>query len=84
MMAYKICPRCLQARPYNEGCRTPACQELERSPTHLRDELEGNLHIAREQLKIGDTEHDWAAIVRDLERGLMLFDAHRGSAAYKQ
>jgi hypothetical protein len=84
MMAYKICPRCFRGRPYNEGCKTPACVELQKSPTYLRDELEGHLHIAREQLKIGDTEQDWAAVVRELETELMKYDAHRRAAAFKQ
>jgi hypothetical protein len=84
MIAFVICPRCFRARSYEEGCTTPACQELQKDPSYLRDELEGSLHVAREQLKIGDTEHDWTTIVRELETELMLFDAHRGAAAFKQ
>jgi hypothetical protein len=84
MMAYKICPRCFKGRPYNELCQTPECAEKRKSPSYFRDELEGQLHIAREQLKTGDTEHDWATIVRELETELMLFDAQKGAAAFTQ
>lgn len=82
MSAFKICPRCFVAREFNRTCQTPACVELQ-SPTLLQDELEGTLYVAREQLKIGDTDHDWATIVRELELELMLMNAHRGAARFK-
>jgi len=84
MMAYKICPRCFKGRPYNEGCKTPACVELQKSPTYLRDELEGHLHIAKTYLAEGNTEEDWAAVVKALELQLMEYDAQKGAAAFEQ
>jgi hypothetical protein len=84
MMAYKICPRCFKTRRYDEGCTTSECVELQKSPTYLRDELEGTLFIARERLKAGNTEADWAAVVRELEIELMMLDGQRGAAAFKQ
>lgn len=82
MSVFKICPRCYVGREFDRACQTPSCVKLQ-SPVHVRDEIEGTLHVAREQLKIGDTEHDWATIVRDLELELMLMDAHRGAARFK-
>ena len=84
MMAYKICPRCMKGRPYNEGCKTPACVELQKSPTYLRDELEGNLHIAKTYLAEGDTAENWADVVRYLETELMKYDAQKGASAFTQ
>jgi hypothetical protein len=83
-MAYKICPRCHKGRPYNEGCKTPACAKLQESPTYLRDELEGQLHIAKTLLAEGDTSNDWAHAVREIEQELMEYDAHKGATAFKQ
>ena len=83
-LAYVICPRCFVGRPYDEGCKTPACAELQKSPTYLRDELEGQLHIARTYLAEGDTSADWAAEVRALTEELMRYDAHKKAAAFVQ
>ncbi len=83
-LVYKICPRCFKGRPYNEGCKTPACAELQKSPTYLRDELEGLLHIAKTMLAEGDTDNDWAAAVKELEIQVMEYDAQKGAAAFKQ
>lgn len=83
-MAYKICPRCFQGRPYNEGCKTAECVELQKSPTYLRDELEGQLHIAKTLLAEGNKEQDWAAAVKELETELMHYDAQKGAAAFTQ
>jgi hypothetical protein len=84
VMVYKICPRCFQGRPYNEGCKTPECAELQKSPTYLRDELEGHLHIAKTYLAEGDTSEDWATVVRELETKLMQYDAQKGASAFTQ
>jgi hypothetical protein len=84
MMAYKICPRCFQGRPYNEGCKTPECAELQKSPTYLRDELEGHLHIAKTMLAEGNSEANWAVVVKELELQLMEYDAQKGAAAFTQ
>ena len=79
-MAYKVCPRCFQGRPYNEGSKTPACVELQKSPTYLRDELEGQLHIAKTMLAEVDKEQDWPAV----ETELMKYDAQKGATAFTQ
>ena len=84
MTVYKFCPRCLRARRFDEGCRTTSCIELEKSPTHLSHDLERNLQVARAKLAEGNSKADWAAVIRELEEKLMLFDAHRGAAAFKQ
>lgn len=83
-LVYKICPRCFKGRQYDQACETPSCKELQASPTYHRDELEGQLHIAKEMLKEGNTEADWASEVKDLEKQLMAYDAHVGAAAFTQ
>ena len=83
-MAYKICPRCFKANPYDELCKTPECQELMKSPTYQRDVLEGHLHIAKSLLADGDTSSNWVEIIRNLEVQLMQYDAHLSAAAFKQ
>lgn len=83
-LVYKICPRCFKGRPYDQVCKTPACVELQKSPTYLRDELEGQLHIARVMRAEGNTEIDWAAAVKELERELLQYDARHGAAAFLQ
>lgn len=84
MMAYKICPRCFKGRPYNELCQTPECAEKRKSPSYFRDELDGQLFIARSMLAEGDTERDWAEVVRELEQELLKYDAQKGAGAFKQ
>ena len=84
MMAFKICPRCFKGHKHDEGCKTPTCAELQASPSYLRDDLEGQLHIAQTYLAEGDTSADWAAEVKELSEKLVKFDAHRGAAAFKQ
>lgn len=81
---YKICPRCFKGHVWNELCQTPACAEARKSPTYFRDELDGELHIAKTMLAEGDTERDWAAEVRRLEQELLKYDAHIGAGAFKQ
>ena len=83
-MLYKICPRCFRGRPYNEPCKTATCVKLQGSPSYFRDELEGQLHIAKTMLAERNTEADWAAAIKELERELFLYDAHHGAAAFTQ
>ena len=83
-MLYKICPRCFKGHQYNEMCQTPACAELRKSPSYHRDQLEGELYIAKEMLKEGNTEADWAAEIRELEQKLVQYDAHHGASAFTQ
>lgn len=80
----KVCPRCFKTRPHNEYCKTPECQPFLLTPTYVRDELEGNLHIARTLLAEGDKEQDWPTVVQDIERELKKFDALLGPAAFTQ
>jgi hypothetical protein len=80
--AYKFCPRCFRARPYDVGCKTPKCVELQKSPTYLRDELERNLQVAKAKLAEGNTEADWTAAVRELETELMKYDAQKGAGKF--
>lgn len=83
-MVYKICPRCFKGRPYNELCQTPECADKRKSPSYHRDELDGQLFIAKTMLAEGNTEHDWAAIVRELEQELVKYDAQNGASAFTQ
>lgn len=83
-LVYKICPRCFMGRPYDQACRTPACVDLQGSPTYLRDELLGQIHIAKTMLAEGNTEADWVGTVKELERELLQYDAHHGAAAFTQ
>lgn len=83
-LVYKICPRCFRGRPFNALCQTPECAELRKSPAYLRDELVGQLHIARTLLAEGRTDADYAAAEKELERELVRHDSHHGAAAFKQ
>lgn len=83
-LVYKICPRCFRGRPFNELCQTPECAQLRSSPSYFRDELVGQLHIARAMLAEGNTDTDYADAVKELERELVRHDSHHGAAAFKQ
>ena len=84
-MLYKICPRCFRGYPaLDQLCPTPECAEKRKSPSYHRDHLDGELHIARTMLAEGNTEADWAAEVRRLERELLQYDAHLGATAFTQ
>lgn len=81
---YKICPRCFRGYPGLELCPTPECAEKRKSPSYHRDQLDGELHIAKTMLAEGNTEADWAAEARRLEQELVKYDAHIGAGAFKQ
>ena len=84
VMAYKICPRCFKGRPYNELCQTPECAQKRTSPSYFRDELDGQLHIAKTMLAEGNTEANWAEVLRELEQELLKYDAQHGALAFTQ
>jgi hypothetical protein len=84
MMAYKICPRCFIGHPADEVCRTPECQQATKSQTYARDLIEGNLHIARTLLAEGNTEENWAEVIKELERELVQVIAAKSAAAFRQ
>lgn len=65
-------------------CKTPSCQPFLLTPAYLRDEIEGNLHIAKTLLAEGDKEQDWRAAVRSLSKELERFDAQFGAMAFTQ
>lgn len=81
---YKFCPNCMKARPYNEGCKTPECAVLQRSPSFRRNELAENLQVALLMVLVGDTTQDWIAVITELETELMHYNAHRSAAAFTQ
>lgn len=83
-LVYKICVRCWRAYPGLEMCPTPECAEKRTSPWYHRDQLDGELHVARTMLAEGNTEADWAAEVRRLQQELSQYAAHLGAAAFKQ
>jgi len=79
-----ICPSCFIPHRQDLACNTPSCQELQKSPTYLRDELEGQLVVARAMLAEGNTDADWAVAIREFEQELLKYDAHLGASAFTQ